>query len=110
MRNVRAMMMSIGVQVMSMAGHVIGNSFMHWSNMLARLMPRTIARGCQHRIMRRKSFVVSRRVRFVSLTAGAFKKSLATPESHRHQSRHVEGGTDRGDGSHQPDEPAIRNL
>src|SRR5437868_7196835 len=50
-------------------------------------------------------------MRLVCFPAGwPFEKFFASPEGHRHQSRHIKSGTGGSDGAYNPDEPAHRNV
>src|SRR6185369_892170 len=91
-RNVGAVMFAMPV-----CRDVMRGVFMHWSNVFAWFVSRTIACRRKHRIVRRESLVVGGGVRFVSLAAGAAEKSLLAPERHRHETRHVERGAGSGD-------------
>src|SRR5258705_4691675 len=58
-----------------------------------------------------QTFVVGGSVRLVSFAAGLLlEESFFTPERHCHQTRHVEGRTSRGDGTNQPNNPAVGNV
>src|SRR5258705_13692406 len=58
-----------------------------------------------------QTFVIGGSVRLVSFAASLLlKESLFAPERHCHQSRHVECRTCRGDGTNQPNDPAVGNV
>src|SRR5215213_10943402 len=106
MRHVCAVMIAMPV-----GGDVMRRVFVHWSHVLARFMSGAIS-GCGvSRVVLSQTFVVGRRVRLVGFTTRArFEKSLASPERHRHESRHVKRSTRRCDRADQPDEPAERDM
>src|SRR5258705_7417197 len=58
-----------------------------------------------------QTFIVGGSVRLVSFAASLlFEESFFTPERHCHQTRHVERGTCRGDGTNQPNDSTIGNV
>src|SRR6266566_1231221 len=84
---------------------------MHWTNMFTRLMARTIAGGFQSCIMWGHANVISMSMRLVCFPSGwSFEKFFATPERHRHQSRHIKSSAGGSDGAYNPDKPAHRNV
>src|SRR2546425_8679026 len=97
MRCVRA------VNVLDIERDMFVGSFMNWSHMFARLMPRTIAGRELDRVMRLLSLHVSKGMSLVSFTAGRrLQEFLAPPEGHRHQAGHVESRARCGDGADDP--------
>ena len=97
MRCVRA------VDVLDIERDMFVRGFMNWSNMFARLMPRTIAGSKLDRVMRLLAFRISERMRLVGLAAcRRFQEFLAAPERHRHQARHVKRRTRCGDCADDP--------
>src|SRR5215204_7820729 len=99
------------MSAMPASRRVMRHVFMHWSNVFAGLVSRSIT-GCGiSGIVLSQALVVSSGVRFVGFTAGGcFEKSLAAPERQRHQPCHVERSTRRGDRADEPDEPAERDV
>src|SRR5215471_1839907 len=78
------------------------------SNMLAGLMLRPITWRLICRVVGCDATLVVRRcIRFVRFASCMnLSKSLFTPESQRHQSRHIERGHSGGDESYQPQDPS----
>ena len=97
MRCVRAM------NVLDIKRDMFVRSFMNWSNMFTRLMPRTIAGRKLDRVMRLLAFRICKCVRFIGLAAGRrLQEFLAAPERHRHQARHVKSRAGRRDRANDP--------
>src|SRR5215207_2097413 len=99
------------VMIMSVSGNVMRHVLVHWSNVLAGFVSRAISGSGVSRVVRGQTFVVGSSVCLVGFTTrGSFEKSLAAPEGHRHQSRHVKRRARRGDRADQPDEPAEGDM
>src|SRR6266567_5957694 len=98
------------VDVLDIERGMFVRSFMNWSNMFTRLMPRTIA-GCKlARVMRLLAFRISQRMRLVGLAARRrCQEFLAAPEGHCHQSRHVKSRARCGDRADDPQQPPNRH-
>src|SRR5437773_11225232 len=91
------------VDVLDIERGMFVRGFMNWSNMFARLMPRTIAGRKLDRVMRLFAFRIRERMRFIGLSARRrLQEFLATPESHHHQAGHVESRTRCGDRADDP--------
>src|SRR5437773_5621875 len=73
-----------------------GNIFVHWSNMLAGFMPRTIAWCFSAGVVWFQAKVDTMRVSLVRFaTSGLLAKLLLAPEGHCYQSCHVKRSTRR---------------
>src|SRR6266511_1465597 len=91
------------VDVLDIERDMFVRSFMNWSHMFTRLVPRTIAGGKLDRVMRLLAFRISQRMRLVGLAARRrFQEFLAAPEGHCHQAGHVESRARCGDRADDP--------
>ena len=97
MRCVRAM------NVLDIKRDMFVRSFMNWSHMFTRLMPRAIAGRKLDGVVRLFPFRICERMSLVGLAAGRrLQEFLAAPERHRHQARHVKSRAGRRDRANDP--------
>src|SRR3954447_25164309 len=79
--------------------------------MIAGFVMWAITSGILLRIMGLYSFIKCRCVSLVSFSAAVTaEKSFFSPESHRHQARHIKSSTDGSERGYQPKDPAEWNV